>query len=458
MKSLVQTVGLLLVLAAVVSVITFMLHYTNNPVTPPVGTGKTAETTAAAVPQLTWPAKVMGWPPGEGDEFEINMEGSFPFWFWNAEKEDVGLSLQNRSCRVCSRVEMCFLAPDEARNFLVWYATSHLLNGAVQQPFQAPYPFLAGMMAVEHATVARFAKASYPWQELKESGDPVSVPPGAVGMVRLVWKGDKESPQRLGADFWTQSAARAGGPRAPTRLEVVLSFVPPVRIFPPVATLADLNPRETAEAEFLCWSATREHFTLEQKPDTLHPCFETTIRPATPEDRRKWAELKSQIRSGYVVTVKVHERRSDKQQLDLGPIRRKIELVASPDLGTLVAGVTGQVRGEVRLEGSPEKDRLALQGFSAKKEATRTFVLVSEQPGVELDSAVVIEPPKMGFLSVTLVKHKESRGGSTLWDLTVKVPPNKVSGPLPRDTAVILRILGDSPRRIRIPVSGIATN
>jgi hypothetical protein len=67
-------------------------------------------------------------------------------------------------------------------------------------------------------------------------------------------------------------------------------------------------------------------------------------------------------------------------------------------------------------------------------------------------------------MKVTLGEPKAEAGGRRTWLLTLEILPNRVSGTFPRrdsvsyrDTAIYLRIEGAADRRLRIPVSGKAT-
>jgi hypothetical protein len=60
------------------------------------------------------------------------------------------------------------------------------------------------------------------------------------------------------------------------------------------------------------------------------------------------------------------------------------------------------------------------------------------------------------YLEATL-KPVEQSGSGDRWDLTLTVPPNRVTGRLPVDSVVVLKTNNVPPRRIRIPVIGRAS-
>ena len=59
------------------------------------------------------------------------------------------------------------------------------------------------------------------------------------------------------------------------------------------------------------------------------------------------------------------------------------------------------------------------------------------------------------------VELKRNEKGSTPqrgeWDLKVTIPAGAWTGPMPASAAVVVRVTGDAPRLVRIPVVGIAT-
>lgn len=452
MNSSLKTVGLLAVVAGIVGGLTYLLHYTSSPAT---GGGGVVGPVGSAS-QLTIPVKTVEW--GEAAEFEVNAEGHYDFPYHNAETVPLSVGLVDSNC-VCARVELCQLSPEDTRRFLTWSAVTHVLTAAAWKPVvgQNPVALLGHLWDV--AALERLNKASLRWERLEKGGSPVVVSPGVAGLIRVIWKGKQQDAIRLTAVLANRPADQPAVSPALPRLEIALAFVPAVRIQPPFVTLPDLPTRGTAEAEFVAWSSTRPRFKLDAKADTQHPCVEVAVTPLTEAERERWAPtLKSRVQSGYLVRVKVHERRSDKEQLDLGPFRRKIELVSDAAAEPLHVELTGNVRGEVVLDASTD-GRLTLGSFPARTGMKKQFILVSDHPGAELLDEVVVEPPEAGYLVVKLGKDKQaSGGGRTQWNLSVQVPPGRTAGTLPRGTAVVLKIQGDPPRRLRLPVTGTGFN
>ena len=454
MKSPLYTVGLVAVIVAVVSGLTYMLHYGISP----TQTAAPPDPISPGHARLTFITESLEREPGEGGDFELNTKGHHQFTFQNATTAPIRVGLHDKNC-TCASVEICLLTPAESQRFHTLSAATHVLLGATWLPLPGGFPagFLSHLWDGE--AMSHFAKSEPRWQLLDRGGAPVTVAAGQWGQVRLNFKSDKPERIRLHADLWLQAGESQTGPRSAQRLQAVVGFTRPVMIYPEVVNLPEVRLGGTAQGEFVCWSATRSHFKLEPKVEDRHPCFEVSFRPLTQADRLRYRELEVNMLSGYIGTITVHERRSDKEQLDLGPIRRRLELVSDPDVGSLSVMLAGEVKGEVMLAGAADKTRLALGAFPSHAGVKKQFFLVSERPGVELLNEVQLEPPERGTIQVKL--EKDASGSTperTQWSLWVQVPPGRVAGALPRDTAVVLTIKGDPPRRIRIPVSGVAFN
>ena len=67
-------------------------------------------------------------------------------------------------------------------------------------------------------------------------------------------------------------------------------------------------------------------------------------------------------------------------------------------------------------------------------------------------------------MQVELDKRPKQLGERFRWEMRILVPPGKVSGEFPRtegaykDCAIFLKVGGDKPRSLRIPITGRADN
>jgi hypothetical protein len=368
------------------------------------------------------------------EEQESEKPGQHDFWFRNPNDFSVRLGLNQKNC-TCSKVE-AGIAPSE---------------GPVDDN-NPPQP-----------------TDGVKWQEMLSDSSPggpksLLVPPQAGGWVRLNWKVKEQGAKRLSADFWTQPAGHV----PPPRLEAAVTFVVPIQVIPANRELSagTFEPGEKPrEITFLCWSSTRKSFTLvPETPEVQrnrHP-FVTCGQPVplSPEQSRKiQQEQRSRVLCGYAVPITVREHLDNGQPSDIGPFRTEVELssdVLEDEKLTLI--VTGAVRADVTVvSGGEVQDRIELGNFPASLGKTRK-VIIEADPDVRFQ---VVKVPD--FLKVTLEADPQSSPTRKSWFLTVDVLPGQVNGPFPRaddirlrDTVIILETSGHPPRRIRIPVRGMA--
>jgi hypothetical protein len=296
------------------------------------------------------------------------------------------------------------------------------------------------------------------WQTLpKGETKGITVPPHSGGIVRLGWEVRKIiSHNTLLIKLWSQPAGRVRDPE--TVLQAAVAFVMPVRFSPQIKDFGNLGPRGKAPAEFWFWSATRDHFDLEVKDKTPDPCFVYHVSKPLSEaecrvlgkDLRERGFL-TLVKSAYRVTVDIHAEREGKQ-LDLGPFVRNLPMVVDHAVADEQAGpqLKGWVRGDIVVGTAEEAGRIDLKSFPVNSPREKLIPLWTDA-GVKLVTDQVPD-----FLDVEL-KAKATANNKTRWELRVRVKPQLVlPGPLPEDSAILLRMDGTPPRRIRIPVQGTA--
>jgi hypothetical protein len=247
--------------------------------------------------------------------------------------------------------------------------------------------------------------------------------------------------------------------RAPE--QTPMASEPPARVFPPSVDVGELRPDgPPSRAEFWCWSGTRKQFPLRAAEKTGDPCFTVTCTPLTAEEcealAAKWSRPKRSlpVAAGYHVVVTIRESPGT-ALLELGPLDRRIMLSGNPDEPPLQVRLTGMVRGDVAIGAHESEDRIALGPFPAAEgtASPRGIWLATEQPGARLK----IDSWTPEYLVAKLEEVPAGGGiGKPGWRLSVEVPPNRAAGPLPEDSAVYLKLLGEPPRRIRVPVTGNA--
>jgi hypothetical protein len=236
-------------------------------------------------------------------------------------------------------------------------------------------------------------------------------------------------------------------------LDAPVTFVPAVLVEPATVKIRDLTTSGQQEtAEFNCWSATRSAFPLTIRDEKSGGHVVCTWKPLTDEQRLELGKTqKLPVLAGYRVSVTVHERRND-VPLDLGSLERKLLITGPPDSEPAVVTVVGRVRGEVAVQGGEDGERIDLRSFAAAKGTEKTIPLVADDANVQLR----LDSWTPSYLEVRL-EPRETTDGRRRWDLQVKVPPRAVIGALPPDAAVIMRVEGTTPRRLRLPLSGQGT-
>jgi len=449
MRSNAQTVLVLFIVAGVIGLATYLKTYDPTPPSlPPLPSPASGPSTDPNVPavvlsKLNFPQEVLEWGPEYSGEFELNFRYHHDFWFHNPNPVAMEIGLAQRSCK-CAKVEVCTFDGDEGKRYQDWLRQTALAQVAVGQ--QGLLPLLSQLGVARYGWGKRLA-----WRTMEpgeSTGSPI--PAKGSGMVRVSWEGNKVGQERLTVDLWAQ-AQEGKIQRTYTHLEVPLHYVPPFRVNKLTEAIGDLHVNDVKVVEFLCFSTTRGWFPLAVK--NTDPCFLTTCVPLTEKECRALStELKTNILSGYRVTVKVQERVSDQVQLDLGPFQRKIELLTDVSEEPVAPIVSGVVRGEVTVGAPEDKDKIHLGNFRADRGSVKKQVrLTTEQTGLELID-LEYEP---SYLKVEWEKVG-TKGGRTDWMLSVMVPPHRASGQLPPNSAVVLKIKGEPPRRIRIPVTGNA--
>src|SRR5262249_27487865 len=133
--------------------------------------------------------------------------------------------------------------------------------------------------------------------------------------------------------------------------------------------------------------------------------------------------------------------------LDWGVFHHDITVTSDLGLMSIAIPVTGNMHGPIK---SPAQ--ILFETFPARDGKTVTIALAGNAPGISLS----VEKRSPDYLGADLKESKEMDGPSR-WELSVRVPPNRLTGALPADSAIVLRVQGSGSRRIRIPVLGKAT-
>jgi hypothetical protein len=289
----------------------------------------------------------------------------------------------------------------------------------------------------------------------KPTGSSVVVPPGGGGLVRFQWDGKKtkEGQERLTIELYTQ-AKQGKVARDYLKLELPLTFTPPLRIMPERLEVDELGPRETKTVEFVCWSATRAGFQFGVQVLPADPCVKCEWAPMNPDEYLKISDqYQSRVLAAYRGRITVRERTEQGKQLDIGPFARRVAFTS--DIGDDEAAIPliGMVVGEFIVGADEDKGKIQLESF-ASRSGTRKELVILARPGTGAElqnSEATVEPASLDFVKATLRSD-----GSGRWRLQVKVKENCPPGRFPQDAAVVLKVAGKQNRQLRIPLRGLA--
>jgi len=356
-------------------------------------------------------------------EFEFGSDGHYDYRFVNDSNVPVQMGLGFTSCG-CSKVSVCLLPLQELEAF----------------------------------RKDKDEKRLHDWHDFpKVDTQGITIPPHSGGVIRLGWTVRKINVRStLMIKMWTKPQGRP--PDADTNLEAHVAFVMPFRFSPQIKDIGTLVPHGMRRAEFVVWSATRDHFELDVKDKRENLCFVCEAKAVPAEEFAALAKklnedsgIITRIKSAYRFIVEVHEEREGRH-LDMGPFARILPLRVDridydEGVGPLIKGL---VRGDIVVGMPEDQGKVDLKNFRVTEAAQRR-VSLSAAAGVKLVPDQVPD-----YLDVTLTT-KTMGTGRTDWVLRVVVKPGMLTpGPLPDDTAIFLRMDGTPPRRIRIPVVGNA--
>jgi hypothetical protein len=455
MKSPLQTVALVVAIVVVLFGVTFVRQYVKSDKMPddgPIGPGPEPGPVRLYFPVT----KVEGHP-----EWELHSFGHHDFWFKNNDSQPIEIGFVKKSCR-CSKVEVLPMTESDAERFQSWLATV-----AATLSLDAPAGLLdtLGVAAVAQEGTRKFEDERGGWKQLDESKNVIAPAQGA-GMVRLTWEGKQIAAIRLTTEMWAQEVDNPRTRGGSTTLEAAVSIVPAFHSWPDKLSLhADLQPNGQEAVETYVWSSTRAGFTVSAHEESNNPCFTCECSPIRGQDFEKVATLLNDRGTThpltmYRVKITVRERVGD-SQMDLGPFMHKIILTSDQkDFPKNAVTLDGTVRGDIRVGGveaedqraQRERDKIVLRIFRSDRGIVQSIPIETAQTGTKLSVDSVIP----SYLEATL-KPVEQSGSGDRWDLTLTVPPNRVTGRLPVDSVVVLKTNNVPPRRIRIPVIGRAS-
>jgi hypothetical protein len=395
---------------------------------------------------------------------EHQVGGHEDFWFQNPNDYDVDIGVEAKSCK-CSQIKLFNLDESEERALrgpLSPAAAADWLAGAA-----GLLPYLTTVGAAQ-VSVYPFMASGLRWRDLMVADSRgLPVRKKSTGFVRLMWDGRLQDTIRLGMKLWVQ---RAGDPQTRggwTNLELPVNIVPSLRVWPLALRLPDMDSTSPiASAEFYAWSSTRANMTVLAHESTGDPAFTCILEQLTgPKFRAAVASLTRRLEvedrgdfevesekpapqpvSLYRVQVIARDQ-PPLAPLDWGTFHRDITVTSDLGLMSIAIPISGHMHGPINIPA-----QILLETFPARDGKTVTIPLSSNLPGISLQ----IERRNPDYLGADLREFQEN-DGTRRWELIVQVPPNRLMGSLPRDSAIVLRVMGAGSRRLRIPVLGKAT-
>jgi hypothetical protein len=477
----VTKVGLPIVLVVgLVFGITFIRMYSTED-TPPVDTPKEATGKTSSAKELpvrfgliTAAAQVDDPPAGSRSLkywdpiIEVGVPGHFEFWCQSRHPEPVIVRISEVNCQ-CAGVEVAPVRDEDFREYAVVSALAGSPLGAASGP----------TAAIAHAILDRRLNWLPLLKDHEKTDQTIAPADPAAGtrmaIVRLGWEAKNEpGPKTVSATLVSRIGESAG---TVTKLEAQTVIVPAfdlVRRDGPAAWVAapDLpvgELRENGEVRRTVYllSATRKTQIYSMSIDRPDPCISwTEAMPATPEEVQSLLNTipkegaARRPKSVYKIEVTVHERveaevdgKKQLRQMDLGLIERRLT-VAAVNGGSIPVALRGRVIGDVSFLSGTVDGRIDLgNSFPADQDWTKDVALLAERTGLDLTLDTTATTPS--YLKVKL-DALAPIDGRNHWRLRVTVPKGSVYSAIPEGSAIVLNTTGPNPRRLRIPIRGIA--
>ncbi|HBI46799.1 MAG TPA: hypothetical protein DDY78_28690 [Planctomycetales bacterium] len=436
MKSI-QGIIALGVLAALVFGGTFFVNYLHG--------GKGVVKVTAPQARLTFADLETNYPESSKRpaEEEIGQPKSHDFWFQNDNPAALPLGVFSMTCQ-CTHVQI-YIAPADWKDVPAAADREKAMND---------------LMKLTKAT------------ELKDKDDKapvVAVPAGAVGVLRLEWKGDRPGPKDLAAELWMGEK----GPGPTQRFLIRTVFIGPLRVVPDLDFGDQPQEKLPIKASFPCWSSTRTEFPLDAQVLQNRLNKESnpfTVGKPVPFTEKDFDALRRDpnngaVLAGYMVPVELLKVSADKKTLfDLGLFRQRIELKMDDDNKAQVV-VKGSIEGDLSVVGADASSPVHFPSFD-RTTAVSQPVVVESEAGVA--SLTLDRSRTPAFLDVDFPAGPEKSGDRKTWTLRVKWNPgSQAEGVFPRDedeyrdSAVYIKPVyaqpgATAPSSLRIPVYGKA--
>jgi hypothetical protein len=473
MKS--QTILVILAAIAVVFGVTFASQYL----------AKTKKPTAVISPDqkaLYFPIESSRhWlhPPSEqkkddqsilGAEMEIKVPGAYDFWFQNTQDVPIEVGLKSKTCK-CTMVNVRLAGNDIQE----W--NEELTKTVLASCFPANGMINSGGAVLSSMEVDK-TLASAPqkeWSQLEVNTEPFIVPPHTIGQVRMNWDAKEPAVQNLKAEITMKPKE---GSASTLFLSVPIVFVEPFHIQAgDVGVGTILVGGAPVEKRVVCWSSTRSYFSLIPAPS--NDPFVICGDPVPLSDGERWKMEEAQqtrVASAYWVPVTIREQAEVEEntngimqkklvQMDLGPFRKPVGLIADNMPKQVYATIQGEIKDpDISVEQNGREvnhDKINFGSFPANTGAKLSAAIAAPARfNLQIDKDKI-----PGYLKARLeLDEGESTPSRKSWKLKLETIPGAISGVFPdaansefSDAAITIKLQGTMSRGIRIPVQGNAT-
>lgn len=403
-------------------------------------------------------------PPGDTDSLlqEHYKPGHHDYWLTNPHKVPIRFGLEGKKC-TCTSVYYWKVPLDHP-----WW------KGDGKEFLKDGKPDLTLIQNAQGGPKFSDLEKILTQVELTDRQSVVEMAPGEIGVVRMTWKNEKTQKDTMTATFWL------GKPeiRQYVRLEARINTMPVLSLPELTLDLGDLNStgKSYVERQIQVQCPTRPNLEISDLNIQL-----TSTRGVTKENvvikevrkaseaqlKQKQTEVETPIRSLFFVTLRGTWEPVGGGQPEIGPMVRRLEIsIKKPDVAEQARSAPPiriglRIEGDIEVLGTDERGYVLMNRFERQDGTRATAQLESRDPSMVLE---VDKERTAPFVQVELDKRPKQLGERFRWEMRIVVPPGKVSGEFPRtegaykDCAIFLKVGGDKPRSLRIPITGRADN
>ena len=403
-------------------------------------------------------------PPGDTDSLlqEYYKPGHHDYWMTNPHPTAIKFGLEGKKC-TCTSVFYFKVPLDHA-----WWqgdGKGFLKNGK---------PDMTLLQEAQGGPKFAELEKTLKQIELTDKQSMVEMAPGEVGLVRMTWKNEKLQKDVMTATMWM------GKPelRQYVRVEARINTAPLLMISDSAIDLGVLNStgKPSAERQISVISPTRSNLEVADLNVRLTSARSVgkecvvvkEVRKASEAQlKQKQLESENPIRTLFFVTIGATWTPVSGGEPEIGPLVRRLEVslkktdVPEQARDALPVRIGCRVEGDIEVLGTDERGYLLLHRFERQDGSRAMVQLEARDAGLSLE---VDRENSAPFVQVELDKRPKPFGDKFRWDLRAVVLPGKVSGEFPRsegvykDCAIFVKIGGEKPRTIRIPITGRADN